>query len=912
MYDEENDELNEQEEQKPEGLSAEQILQNLKSKDAKIRLEAITALAQVKNKRVVNLLINCLKDPVWNNRSAAANSLVEIGELSVEPLMSVINSENEDIRFWSIKILGTLGGAGIPSLAKLLDDPDRDLRLHVVRSLCITPAPGIVEPLITALGDADWSVRKHASEGLEKVGGAAVAKLQKAFQDNLNAMGNDDICFWSIKVLGSILKKDALPAFTSLLRHEDKNIRFYAVGGIGQTRCEEGVDPLIAALSDPSWLVRRQAFEMLELMGEPAVEKLKTAFFQGNDDVKYWAVRLIAKIMKGNAVGILKKMLNTPQKEIRFFIVTALGETDDPRAIPTLIEAFKDNFWQIRSQAAEMVSHMKFRAIPSLTAAISNESEDVRYWSVQALGMIGGEAMSSLLVLLDNPDKRMRLFTVKALGNLQNSAIIEPLIKAMGDTSWPVRVAASEILERAGETAIRPLIKAIGSDNANVSFWSQKVLQNFGDQAVQTLINSLLDKEDKYRMHTIKALGRIGTSNSIKPLLEILSAGVIEECEIILEAMSDLKNPSLITFLLETLASSEDVNIITWVSNILGAVKEAGKPVYFKALKNPNTEVRVWACKLLATYEGDDILKALWFAMQDKEPSVRVQAVKSLGEIGQGLNVMPYAMKLIVDAEPMVRFEVFRLLGRIGAPAAVIPMLVAFNKEDEQNQKLILDIFNEIESTNFMMSLVITLEEAEKEMHPLILQLLEKMCNSPLKRDMLIKNMENAGVTTIYWIVQVIGKFDEEQVADALIRLLEHPEAYVHAVTAMARYFSSSNFIIRDKITAALTAAGVKVIRPLIESINKDDEMVKMNAVNIIESIGDDIKPVIEELAADKTVKNHIIALELLNSITRTVRVGGGAKTWASGKQKEVKGGKDSASKIKEELEREMAKTKIK
>lgn len=911
MYDEENDDYNEQEEQKPEGLSAEQILLNLKSKDAKVRLEAITALAQVKNKRVVNLLINCLKDPVWNNRSAAANSLISIGELSVEPLVSVINSENEDIRFWSIKILGTLGGAGVPALARLLDETDRDLRLHVVRSLCITPSVETIDPLITALGDADWSVRKHAAEGLEKVGPPAVAKLQKAFQDNLNAMGNDDICFWAIKVLGSILKKDALPAFTSLLRHEDKNIRFYAVGGIGQTRCEEGVDSLITALSDPSWLVRRQAFEMLEHIGEPAVEKLKNAFFQGNDDVKYWTVRLIAKILKGNAVGILKKMLNTPQKEIRFFIVTALGETDDPRALPTLIEAFKDNFWQIRSQAAEMAARMKFRAIPALTAAISNESEDVRYWAVQALGMIGGEAMNSLLALLENPDKRMRLFTVKALGNLQNSEIIEPLITAMGDTSWPVRVAASEILERAGETAIRPLIKAIGSDNANISFWSQKVLQNFGDKAVQTLINSLLDKEDKYRAHTIKALGRIGTANSIKPLLEILSAGVIEECEIILESMSDLKNPTLINFLLETLSSSEDANIITWVSNILGTVKEAGKPVYFKALKNPNTEVRVWACKLLATYEGDDILKALWFAMQDREPSVRVQAIKSLGEIGQGLNVLPYAMKLIVDPETMVRFEVFKLLGKIGAPAAVIPMLDAFSKEDEQNQRLILDIFNEIESTNFMMSLVITLEEAPQEMHPLILQLLEKMCNSPLKRDMLIKNMENAGVTTIYWIVQVIAKFDEEQVADALIKLLEHPEAYVHAVAAMVRYLTSSNFIIRDKITAALTAAGLKVIKPLIESLNKDDEMTKMNAINIIESMGDDIKPVIEELAADKTVKNHIIAIELLNSITRTVRVGG-AKTWAAGKPKEVKGGKDPASKIKEELEREMAKTKIK
>jgi len=899
---------------KPDGISADQLLNDVKKPDPKVRCDAITALSQVKNKRVVNILINCLKDPVWNNRSAAANSLIEIGELSIEPLLAVVNSDNEDIRFWSIRILGTLGKGGVAALANLLNNPDRDLRVHVIKSLSLSNDPLTIDPLIVALGDSDWSIRKNAAEGLFKMGQIAVPKLQKAFQGNLNSMGNDDICYWSIKVLGRIMQKSAVPVFMNLIKHQDKNIRFYAVGGLGETRTEDAVDPLIQALSDPSWLVRRHAFEMLEIIGEPAVEKLKNAFFQGNDDIKYWAVRLIARILKGNSVEILKKMLNTTQKEIRFFIVTALGETDDPRAILTLIECFKDNFWQIRQQAAEMVAKMKFRAIPAISGAISNESEDVRFWAVQVLGMIGGEAMDALLKLRTHPDKRMRLFAVKALGNLQSSSIIEPLIESLGDSSWPVRTSAAENLERVGEYAIRPLIKAIGSEVSDISFWAQKILQNFGDKAVQTLINSLSDKNDKYRQHTIKALGKIGTKNSIKPLLEILSAGIIEECEAITEALADLKNVALISYLLETVATSDDQNIITWVSQILAAVKEAGKSVYFKALKHEETPVRLWACKLLGGYEGDDIMKALWFAMQDKESSVRTQAVKSVGEIGQGLNIIPYVIKLMSDPDTMVRLEVYRLLAKLGSPNSIIPMLEAFQLENEPNQKLIFEVFKDIETTNFMMAMIQTLDTAGEHLHELILSLLEKVSDSPLRRDTLIKNLENANASTVFWTIQVLIKFDDEAIAEALIKLLDRDDSYEHVVAAMTKYMTatgSRNFVVRDKVFSALTKCGPKVIKPLLNKVTKTDEFMKQNAFSIIENMGDQIKPTLEEICGDKSNHGFTLAVELLNEITRTAQIGGGAKKWAAPKLKDT-GGKNSAAKINEEIEREMAKTKLK
>ncbi|MEZ7893066.1 MAG: HEAT repeat domain-containing protein [Candidatus Wallbacteria bacterium] len=898
----------EPEQKNDDSLSADQILKNLKNTDPKVRCEAITALSQVKNKRVVNLLINCLKDPIWTNRQAAANSLIEIGQIAIEPLIAVANSENEDIRFWCIRVLGALGGEGLDVLSKMIDEPDRDMRLHIIKSLGTTGQANAADALIHCIGDSDWAVRKHAAEGLEKIGAPAVAKLQKAFQDNLGSLGNDDICYWALKVLGFILKKDAIPTFVNLMKHPDNNIRFYAVGGLGETRCEEAIDPLISALSDQAWLVRRHSFEMIQIIGEMAIPKLKQAFVDGNDDIKYWAVRLIALILKGNSIEILKKLLSTPHKEIRYFVVSALGETDDPRAIPILVEMFKDDFWQIRQKAAEMIASIKFRAIPQVTKTLSNESEDVRYWAIQSLGMIGGEAMGPLLKLLAHPDKRMRLFAVKALGTLQNSEVIEPLIGALGDKSWPVRVSAADNLERIGEYAIRPLIKAIGSDNTDISFWSQKILQNFGDKAVQTLINSLQDKADKYRPHTIKALGRIGTKNSIKPLLEIISAGIIEECEVILESLSDIKNGQLIEYLLETVATTDDGNVVTWVSQILSTVKDAGKTVYFKALKHENISVRIQACKLLASYEGDDILKALWFAMQDKVLEVRIQAIKSVGEIGQGLNVIPYLLKLIKDQEILVRLEVYKLLAKIGAPASMMPLLEAYQQETPENQVRVMNSFKEIESTNFMISTLSILDSVDEQMRPLILKIVGHVCDSPLKRDMLIKNFETSTPQTVYWIIQVLSKFDDEQIPEALIKLLEREDVFECSVQALSKYLTtdgSRNFVVREKVNNALTKAGIKVIKPLLNCVDKTDEFMKMNAFQIIENMGEQIQEILKEVAADKSNQGYTLAVELLGSITRSARAGGVTQKWTPKL-------KDAGPKTDDQIEREMAKAKIK
>lgn len=900
--------------EKPEDYSnlsaTDAVLAKLKSKNPKTRREAITALGEIKTKKSVQLLVKALADPAWTNRQIAAEQIILAGEVAVEPLIAVIDEPHEDLHYWTIEALGNLGGDGVDCLGKILDSPDRTDRLHIVKCLPKSRDPRVIEPLLKALGDADWSVRKHAAEGLEIYGERAVPGLQKAFQGNLNQMGNDDVCFWSIRVLGKILRDKAIPVFRDLLANPDKNIRFYAVGALGETGSEQAVDPLISSLEDPSWLVRRQSFEMLEKIGRVAVDKLKDAFFKGNDDIKYWTVRLIARILRGDAVEVLKKLLNTQEKELRYFIVTALGETEDIRCVPTLIECFKDNFWQIRQKACEMVALMKHGAIPYLEAALTNESEDVRYWSVRAIGRIGGTpAMRVLLEVKKHPNNRMRLFAIYALADIGSDEVIDPLVESLGDPSWPVRNTAGNSLNAMGRTSMKPLIRAIGHENEDISFWAQKVLAQFGDKAVQTLIDSLEDKSDaNMRKSAIVALGKIGTTASLKPLLEILEQLNVDECDAVVEALAGIKNPELVERLLDYTVKCTDEQVLNWVVKIIINVGEAGKPVFFKSLRHESKEIRFWVAKVLATLEGKDVLRALLFCLKDPEPEVRVQAIQSLESIGEGFEVVPYIVKMLEDGEILVRHEAYKLLGKLGEPGSIGDLVARYQREEEGEREKILSIFQQVESSNLMVGLLKALNQAaEVDLQRAIVQIVEKICDSPLKRDLLVKSLDPDDPTAAIWGIKILAQFEDDTVVDGVVKMLESGNAtVVHAATiGLSNYLMSGNWAIRDKVTAALTAAGVRVIKPLLMGTDRKNDFQKMNVFQVIENMGEEILPVLGEMTQDKQASYYHLALELYTSCQRSSRVQG--KKWTPKPKAEETGERSDG-----ELEDIMARMKLK
>jgi HEAT repeat protein len=561
-----------------------------------------------------------------------------------------------------------------------------------------------------------------------------------------------------------------------------------------------------------------------------------------------------------------------------------------------------------------------------LAKALTNESEDIRYWSVRSLGKIGRPALHNLLEVKKHPNNRMRLFAVYALAEIGSEIVMNPLIECLGDQSWPVRNAASEALHSMGKGAITSLIKAIGSDNDDISFWAQKVLANFGDAAVQSLIDALDDKKDKkdktwgkksdedkdrdyMRKYAIVALGKIGTKASLKPLLEILESEDVDECETVVESLGDIKNPELVERLLEFIASVESESVVTWMAKILTNIGDVGKPVFFKSLRHPSKEVRFWVIKVLGTFTGTDVLRAILFALKDPEPDIRVQAILALDEFDESpLEAVPFLVKMVNDPEFPVRLETYKVLGKIGEEKSINMMIERYIQESEVNRAEIIEAFQQIESSNLMVSLLKSLRVTEVEqIQTAIVGIVERICDSPVKRDLLVKQLDPDEETSAIWGIKILSKFEDESVVNGILNLLssESENVVTAATVGLVSYLTSGNFVIRDNVSNSLTELGTKIIKPLLSTMDSGDDFMKMNVFQVIENMGEEILPVLEELAGDKGTTYYSSALELYSSLQRS-------STISAKKQWKPKPKEDDTKKSDSELEDIMAKMKLK
>lgn len=167
------------------GPAVEPLIQALDSKDPEIRENAAITLGKLKDERAIKPLIKLLTDKDWEVESAATNALVEIGKPVVEPLIKVLQDENEDA-FLQTKVIVVLAGikderAIPPMIQALKEKPELDADLGYNLGLMGEPA---VEPLIQALSDENPKVRVRAAEALGRIRDKrAVGPLTDALND---------------------------------------------------------------------------------------------------------------------------------------------------------------------------------------------------------------------------------------------------------------------------------------------------------------------------------------------------------------------------------------------------------------------------------------------------------------------------------------------------------------------------------------------------------------------------------------------------------------------------------------------------------------------------------------------------------------------------------------------------------
>gem|GEM_PF-3790175 len=232
------------------------------SPDERDRERAARALGRIDDPRVVEPLIEGLRDIHPLVRKASAAALGETGRRrAVEPLLQLLDDPDPEVRREAQLALVRIGDAVLHPLISLLKDDREKVRRAAADTLGMFFEKEETEPLalnflISALRDGDIRSRAKTAAVLGEVGKPWVVKpLIEA------------LYFYTIRdtVRDALVKMgtQAVEPLVAALHHHHISVRRAAAEILGEVGDARAMAPLRSALKDKDWSVRKAAQESL-------------------------------------------------------------------------------------------------------------------------------------------------------------------------------------------------------------------------------------------------------------------------------------------------------------------------------------------------------------------------------------------------------------------------------------------------------------------------------------------------------------------------------------------------------------------------------------------------------------------------------------------------------------------------
>lgn len=210
--------------------------------------------------------------------------------------------------------------------------------------------------------------------------------------------------------LGLVGAGEALSGLTAALRDPDTRVRRAAVWSIGQLRDGSALPMLVPLLGDPSPLVAHRAQEVLAERGRDAEGAiLRYADSTRDPGGRLAAIDLLGWLRVSRAAGLLLRLMNETEPEVRVKAVKAAAMLGDPRFLTSFQARLEDPVWEVRCQAAKGLSILGSPdSVPRLAVALRDAQWWVRFYAAAALAESGATGEAALSRALDDPEPRVR------------------------------------------------------------------------------------------------------------------------------------------------------------------------------------------------------------------------------------------------------------------------------------------------------------------------------------------------------------------------------------------------------------------------------------------------------------------------------------------------------------------------
>jgi PAS domain S-box-containing protein len=524
---------------------------------------------------------------------------------------------------------------------------------------------------------------------------------------------------------------------TERLKNADETVRLEAAKAISHEPESFGTEtaaPIIDALGDKNWRVRRELVESLSRRAAPeAIAALLRAMQERHLD--FGVLNSALQILQATSVKTtetLIEFLHGSDADLRMQAALTLGEQNDLRAIPALLEALADEDVNVRYHAVEALGKLKaseaaealleiaerrdfflaFAALdalrqtadsPAATRILPLLTDDyLREAVIETLGVIGSEEVVAPLANLFNEDKSSAAAVAGALAALFERFEKSPEIvgRARREVGEQGKANLLEALENIDENDSTALIRVAGwfddekireklaalIENENVRETAAQTLAGQGAAAFD-LLAGMLDADDaQVRRLAIRSLGETGDFRGFELLADLLKNGDSGERQAAAAALKTLAHPETVGRLCDLLTET-DAQVREAAVRVVGffgakgcedAMLDASEdtdervrraaleqlanltdgravPALIRALKQGSSRERETAAKALAQVKTEESAAALREALGDTDSWTRYFAVRALGALRDTASLEILTEMAETDAAEQVR-----------------------------------------------------------------------------------------------------------------------------------------------------------------------------------------------------------------------------------------------------------------
>ncbi|OHE56689.1 MAG: hypothetical protein A2Z47_12330 [Thermodesulfovibrio sp. RBG_19FT_COMBO_42_12] len=490
-----------------------------------------------------------------------------------------------------------------------------------------------------------------------------------------------------------------------LLKDDDVEVRREALKSLMGKSGDIYINLLLSAMEDMSWRVRNTATDIL--LEEHPVEAymdglINLLYREDNAGARNSAIEALVRLNK-EATPFLIKAFNTPNKDVRKFIIDILGEFKDSRSLPLMLNALKDEDENVRATAIEQIGKAgESSVVDALIEILEGDEIWTAYPATDALGRIGDRKANPALIKALNK-KTLREPAIKALSLIGDPETLKYIVPFIEDSSKTIQEEAIRSIERFYHKGV------------SEEFITGEIKRLLGDRVLDILVTHAWSKKPYVRIAAILILGLMKEEKAYNPLLEISQDEDFKEEAKRAFVFIGKDRPESLLKLFET----NDLYQKRFICEVAGRI---ASPVYYttleKLLEDEDGHIRSIAAKAISKLGNLKAIEPLKRLLIDPYRDVQEAAVGALSSLSSGLSVNEL-IDMLDSSNPALRKNAATLLGRIGATEAVRALGFTLKDVDIGVRKAVVEAFSHFKTEDSIRFLILTLTDEEPDIRVL-------------------------------------------------------------------------------------------------------------------------------------------------------------------------------------------------